>query len=67
MSDVTKTKVRKQEPFKRADQSSVERGLRKLRSTKQKGPCNSLTSLQRAMGARERFKNKIIAVLLSPV
>ena len=32
MSDVTETKVRKQEPFKRADQRSVERGLRKLRS-----------------------------------
>lgn len=67
MSDVTETKVRKQEPFKRADQRSVERGLRKLRSTKQKGPYNSLTSLQRAMGARERFRNKITAVLLSPV
>ena len=57
MSDVKKNnkyKGKKAGALQRADQSSVERGMRKLNSTKQKGPCNSLNSIQRAMGSQRR-------------
>lgn len=63
MSDVrkkTNAKGRKQ----RTDQSSAERGLRKLKRTKQEGPCNSLNFIQRARGSHRRVLRRITGSLL---
>lgn len=54
MSDVKENNKYKAGALERAEQSSVERGMRKLNSTKQKGPCNSLNSIQRAMRSQRR-------------
>lgn len=55
-----KYKGKKVGTLRRTGQSSVERGMRKLKRTKQQGPSNSLNSIQRAMGSHRRILRRII-------
>lgn len=68
MSDVKeKSKELTQVPKgrkQRTDPSSAERGLRKLKRTKQEGPCDSLSFIQRARGSHRRVLGRIMGSLL---